>query len=128
MLNDFKKFLIKGNAIDMAVGFIFGAAFATVIKSLIKYIIMPPIGVLLGAVDFSELSYELLPKTETADAVVISYGLFLNDVVSFVILGFVIFMMVRTISKFQKKEETAPKAPPKNEVLLEEIRDILKKK
>lgn len=127
MLNDFKKFLIKGNAVDMAVGFIFGAAFATVVKSLIANIVMPPIGVALGRVDFSQLRYVLVAGTEDTPEVAISYGTFVNDVVSFVILGFVIFMIVRTIAKFQKKEEAKPKATPAQEVLLAEIRDLLKK-
>jgi len=128
MLKDFKKFLIKGNAVDMAVGFIFGAAFATVVKSLVKNIVMPPIGLLLGKVDFSDLKYILVEKTEDSAEVAISYGVFVNDVVSFVILGFVIFMLVRGIGKIQKKEEKKPTAPPKSEVLLEEILAVLKKK
>lgn len=128
MLNDFKKFLIKGNAVDMAVGFIFGAAFATVVKSLIANIVMPPIGLALGRVDFSELKHVLIAGTEDAPEVAISYGLFVNDVVSFIILGFVIFMIVRGIAKTQKKEEAKPKATPAQEVLLAEIRDLLKKK
>jgi large conductance mechanosensitive channel len=128
-LSDFRKFLIKGNAVDMAVGFIFGAAFATVVKSLINNVVMPPIGLLMGDVDFSELKYVLAAATENTEEVAISYGVFINDTISFVILGFVIFLMVRTINNLQKKqEEEAPAAPPKQEVLLEEIRDLLKKK
>ncbi len=128
MLKDFKNFLIKGNAVDMAVGFIFGAAFATVVKSLIANIIMPPIGYLIGKVDFSNLEYVLVAKTDTIEGVTISYGQFINDVVGFLILGFVIFMMVRGINKLHKKEEAKPAPTPKQEVLLEEIRDLLKKK
>jgi len=128
MLNDFKKFLIKGNAVDMAVGFIFGAAFATVVKSLIANIVMPPIGLLLGRVDFSQLRYVLVAGTEDTPGVAISYGVFVNDVVSFVILGFVIFLIVRGIAKMQKKEEAKPTPTPAQEVLLTEIRDLLKKK
>ncbi len=128
MLKDFKNFLIKGNAVDMAVGFIFGAAFATVVKSMIANIIMPPIGMLLGKVDFSQLKYVISPATEKAEAVTINYGIFINDVVGFVILGLVIFSLVRMISKLQKKEEAKPAPTPANEVLLAEIRDILKKK
>ena len=128
MLNDFKKFLIKGNAVDMAVGFIFGAAFATVVKSLIANVVMPPIGMALGKVDFSQLKYVILPASDGVEEVAIKYGVFINDVVSFVILGFIVFMLVKMISKLQKKEEAKPAPTPANEVLLAEIRDILKKK
>jgi large conductance mechanosensitive channel len=128
MLKDFQKFLIKGNAVDMAVGFIFGAAFATVVKSLINHIVMPPIGMALGKVDFSNLKYILVVGTETTEEVAISYGAFINEVISFIILGFIIFMIVRMISKLQKKEEKKATPTPKQEILLEEIRDLLKKK
>ncbi len=128
MLNDFKKFLIKGNAVDMAVGFIFGVAFATVVKSLITNVVMPPIGMAFGKVDFSNLKYVLSAATEGKEEVAINYGVFINDVVSFVILGFIVFMLVKMISNLQKKEEAKPAPTPANEVLLAEIRDILKKK
>ncbi len=128
MLNDFKKFLIKGNAVDMAVGFIFGAAFATVVKSLIANVVMPPIGMALGKVDFSNLKYILSAATEGKEEVAINYGVFINDVVSFVILGFIVFMLVKMISNLQKKEEAKPAPIPAVEALLSEIRDLLKKK
>lgn len=128
MLKDFQKFLIKGNAVDMAVGFIFGAAFATVIKSLVNNIVMPPIGFLLGKVDFSNLKYILVMGNETTEEVAISYGIFINEVISFIILGFIIFIIVRMIGKLQKKEEKKTPPTPKQEILLEEIRDLLKKK
>lgn len=128
MLKDFQKFLIKGNAVDMAVGFIFGAAFATVVKSLINHIVMPPIGMALGKVDFSNLKYILVTGTETTEEVAISYGAFINEIISFIILGFIIFLLVRMISKMKKEEEKKPAPTPKQEVLLEEIRDLLKKK
>ena len=115
MLNEFKNFILKGNAIDMAVGFMFGAAFASIIKSLVDNIIMPPIGMLMGGIDFSNSflaldgkDYASLADLEKAGAPAIKYGLFINDGLSFLILGFVIFMMVRTINKMQKKEEEAP--------------------
>lgn len=137
MIQDFKAFLLKGNVVDMAVGFMFGAAFASVVKSLVENVIMPPVGLLLGRVDFSNLyialdgnTYESLAALTEAGAPAIKYGQFLNDTVSFVILGFVIFMMVRSISKMQKKEEEAPATPaptPADIVLLTEIRDALKK-
>ncbi len=115
MLKEFKEFLLKGNAVDMAVGFIFGAAFASIVKSLVENIIMPPIGLLLGGVDFSNSffaldgkEYATLDALEKAGAPAIKYGSFLNDAISFVILGFVIFMLVRMMNKMQKTEEEAP--------------------
>ncbi len=138
MLNDFKKFLIKGNAVDMAVGFIFGAAFATVVKSFVNNIVMPPLGKLLGNVDFSNLfialdgkKYDSLKALEEAGAPAIKYGIFINDLISFIILGFAIFMIVKIISNMQqKKEEEAAKQPPQPSediLLLREIRDALTK-
>ena len=113
----------------------FGAAFSTVVKSLVDNIIMPPIGLLLGKVDFSNLfialdgnTYATLADLEAAGAPAIKYGMFVNDAISFVILGFVIFMMVKTINNLQKKEEAKPTPPPADVVLLTEIRDALKKK
>lgn len=115
MFKEFKEFLLKGNAVDMAVGFMFGAAFASIVKSLVTNLIMPPIGLLMGGVDFSDKflaldgkDYPSLEALEKAGAPAIKYGLFANDAISFVILGFVIFMLVRTINKLQKKEEEAP--------------------
>ena len=115
MLKEFKEFLIKGNAVDMAVGFIFGAAFASIVKSFVENVIMPPIGLLMGGVDFSNSffaldgkEYATLAELEKAGAPAIKYGIFANDAISFVILGFVIFMLVRTINKLQKQEEEAP--------------------
>lgn len=138
MLQDFKKFLIKGNAIDMAVWFIFGAAFATFVKSFIANVIMPPIGLLLGKVDFKELfialdgkEYASLKALEKAGAPAIKYWVVITDAVAFVILGFIIFLMVRSIAKLQKKEEEVveekPAEKPADIQLLEEIRDSLKK-
>ena len=116
MLKEFKNFLLKGNAVDMAVGFMFGAAFASVVKSLVDNIIMPPIGMLMSGIDFSNLFFPLdgkeyasIEAVDKAGAPAIKYGLFINDAISFVILGFVIFMMIRAINKLQKpdKEEAA---------------------
>lgn len=136
-INEFKAFLIKGNVMDMAVGFIFGAAFSTVVKSLVNNIVMPPVGMLLGKVDFSALyialdggTYETLKAAEAASAPVIKYGLFINDVIGFVILGFVIFMMIKGVNKLQAKEEEKEAESPKKSaevVLLEQIRDSLAK-
>lgn len=116
MLKEFRDFLIKGNVVDMAVGFIFGAAFATLIKSLVTNIIMPPIGLLLGRVDFSQLfisldgnSYATLADLEKAGAPAIKLGLFVNDTISFVILGFVMFMFIKSYNKLKKDEVVVAK-------------------
>ena len=118
MLKEFRDFLIKGNVVDMAVGFIFGAAFATLIKSLVSNVIMPPIGLLLGRVDFSQLfisldgnSYATMAELEKAGAPAIKYGLFVNDTISFVILGFVMFMFIKSYNKLKKEEVVAEVAP-----------------
>lgn len=112
-LEEFKKFLIKGNVVDMAVGFIFGAAFATLVKSLVTNIVMPPIGLLMGRVDFSQLfialdgkEYATLEALDKAGAPAIKIGVFVNDTISFIILGAVMFMMIKGYSKLDKKEET----------------------
>lgn len=118
MLEEFKKFLIKGNMIDMAVGFIFGAAFATLVKSLVANIIMPPVGLLMGRVDFSQLfisldgnTYSSMAELDKAGAPAIKYGLFINDAISFLILGFVMFMMIKAYNKMKGEEAPAPAAP-----------------
>jgi large conductance mechanosensitive channel len=127
MFKDFKKFLIKGNAVDLAVGFIFGAAFATVVKSFVANVAMPPLGLFMADIDFAELQYTLKPATENTEAVAINYGVFINDVITFVLLGFAVFMIVRTIAKFEKKEEAKPTPTPKDIELLTEIRDLMKR-
>lgn len=111
MFSEFKKFLITGNVVDMAVGFIFGAAFATVVKSLVANIIMPPIGLLMGGVDFSSLfialdgkEYVSLAALDAAGAPAIKLGVFINDVISFTILGFVMFMMVKGYNRLKAQE------------------------
>lgn len=133
-MKDFKGFLVKGNAVDMAVWFMFWAAFGTVIKSLVDNIIMPPVGLALWKVDFSNLfisldgkTYESLTALNEAGAPAIKYGQFVNDSINFVILGFIIFMIIRSIAKMQKKEEAKPVAPAADIVLLTEIRDALTK-
>ena len=116
MLKEFKEFLIKGNMVDMAVGFIFGGAFATVVKSLVSNVIMPPVGMLMGGVDFSNLfinlsdkSYETMEALDKAGAPAIKYGQFINDTISFVILGFVMFMGIKAYNKLKAEEpEEAP--------------------
>jgi len=116
MLEEFKKFLIGGNMVDMAVGFIFGGAFGTVIKSFVDNVIMPPVGMLMGGVDFSQMFYNLSDKEyatmealDKAGAPAIKYGQFVNDIISFVILGFVLFMMIKAYNKLKNAEpEDAP--------------------
>ena len=136
-INEFKAFLVKGNVMDMAVGFMFGAAFSTVVKSLVNNIVMPPVGLLMGKVDFSSLyialdgkHYSSLKVAEGASAPLIKYGVFINDVIGFIILGFVIFMMIKAVNKLQAKEEEKEAESPKKSdevVLLEQIRDSLAK-
>jgi large conductance mechanosensitive channel len=142
MLSEFKKFISKGNVIELAVGLIMATYFGAIVKSLVNDIIMPPIGLLLGGVDFSTLRYTLQEAVaESAEGagdavaeVAISYGTFINTVITFIIVAFAIFMVVKAYNnmkeRMEKKEETAPAAPPapsKEEVLLTEIRDLLSK-
>ena len=130
MMKEFKDFAMRGNVVDMAVGIVIGGAFGKIISSLVKDVIMPPIGVLLGGVDFSEMGYVVKEATEAAEAVIIKYGVFLNTIIEFVIIAFAIFMVIKGMNSMKKKEEAAPAAPPapsKEEVLLGEIRDLLKK-
>lgn len=128
MLKEFKKFAMKGNVLDMAVGIIIGAAFGTVVKSLVSDVIMPPIGALMGGVDFGNLAFTIQEATADAPAVTIGYGSFLNNVISFIIVAFAVFMLVKGVNKLDAKEEEAPKAPEPSaeEKLLSEIRDLLK--
>ena len=132
MLNEFRDFAIKGNMIDMAVGIIIGAAFGTVIKSLVADVIMPPIGVLLGGVDFSALGITLQEAAAGKEAVAIKYGAFLNNLFSFVVVAFCVFMLVKAVNqlkaRFEEEKVVAPSEPPRQEVLLKEIRDALTNK
>jgi large conductance mechanosensitive channel len=137
MLQEFKAFAMKGNVMDMAVGIIIGAAFGKIVTSLVNEVIMPPIGMLLGKVDFAELKWILVKQITDAAGVVttkevaISYGAFINTIINFVIVAAAIFAMIKVMSIAKKKEEAAPTLPPapsKEEVLLGEIRDILKAK
>ncbi|MDH3232339.1 MAG: large conductance mechanosensitive channel protein MscL [Alphaproteobacteria bacterium] len=133
MFKEFRDFALRGNVVDMAVGIIIGAAFGTIVKSLVSDVIMPPIGLLLGNVDFSNLfitlSGEAQPTLEAAKkagATTLNYGVFINTVISFIIVAFCVFLLVKQMNKLKKKEEEKPAEPPKQEVLLEEIRDLLK--
>lgn len=129
MLKEFKDFALKGNVVDMAVGIIIGGAFGTIVKSLVADVIMPPIGLLVGGIDFASLVITLRAATETAEAVTINYGVFINNVLAFIVVAWAIFLVIKSMNSTRKKEEEAPAeppAPPKQEVLLEEIRDLLK--
>ncbi len=131
MMKEFKAFAMKGNVIDMAVGIVIGVAFGKIITSLVADVIMPPIGLLLGGVDFSNLVIILKHAVGDTPAVTLNYGKFINTIIEFIIIAFSIFLVVKGINATKKKEEAAPKAPPappKQEVLLEEIRDLLKAK
>ncbi|WP_460241610.1 large-conductance mechanosensitive channel protein MscL [Aurantivibrio infirmus] len=131
MLSEFKSFAVKGNVVDMAVGIIIGAAFGKIVSSFVGDVIMPPIGILLGGVDFSDLAFVLKEAVGENPAVVISYGKFVQALVDFIIVAFAIFMGVKAINSMKKKEEEAPTEPPKpskEEVLLTEIRDALRNK
>lgn len=130
IIKEFKEFAVKGNVIDMAVGVIIGVAFGKIVSSFVADVIMPPIGVLLGGVDFSDLAITVKEAVGSSPAVVIAYGKFIQTVVDFTIIAFVIFMVVRLINSLKKKEESAPPAPAApsaEQVLLAEIRDLLKK-
>ncbi|PHS68548.1 MAG: large conductance mechanosensitive channel protein MscL [Methylophaga sp.] len=129
-MSEFKDFAVKGNVVDMAVGIIIGAAFGKIIASFVKDIIMPPIGVLVGGVDFSQLGYVLQEAQGDIASVSINYGMFIQSVVDFLIVALAIFMAVKVMNSLKKKAEEAPSAPPapsNEEVLLGEIRDLLKK-
>lgn len=129
MLKEFKEFAVKGNVVDMAVGIIIGAAFAKIVSSFVGDVIMPPIGVLVGGVDFSSLSIIVREAFDKNPAVVISYGKFLQTIIDFTIIAFAIFIAVKGINSLKKKEAAAPSPPaePSSEVvLLTEIRDLLK--
>jgi len=134
MISEFKDFALKSNFLDMATGIVIGGAIGTVVKSLVSDVIMPPIGLLLGGVDFSKLKITLAEASGDAEAVAINYGAFINSLISFIIIMFAIFMLIKAYNAAKaelegKEEEEAAAAPPeptKSEVLLEEIRDALK--
>jgi large conductance mechanosensitive channel len=138
IFDEFKAFAMRGNVVDMAVGIIIGGAFGKIVASLVNDVLMPPIGRLLGGVDFSNLyinlsggHYASFEQAKAAGAATINYGVFLNTIINFVIVAFAIFIMVKAMNAAKKKEAAAPSAPPaapRQEVLLEEIRNILAKK
>ncbi len=130
MMSEFKDFAIKGNVVDMAVGIIVGAAFGKIVSSFVADVIMPPIGLAMGGVNFTDLAVVLQEKTADAAAVTLNYGNFAQTVIDFIIVAFAIFMAVKVMNNLKKKEAEAPSEPPKpsnEEVLLTEIRDLLKK-
>lgn len=131
MVKEFKEFAMRGNVVDMAVGIVIGAAFGKIVASFVSDVLMPPIGMLLGGVDFSNLMITLKDAVGDTPAVVVKYGVFVNTVIDFVIVAFAIFMVIKAMNTMKKKEEEAPSAPPKpskEELLLTEIRDSLKSK
>ena len=131
MIKEFQQFAMRGNVVDMAVGIIIGAAFGKIITSLVEDIIMPPIGYVMGGMDFSNLKLIIKEATDNAPAVAIKYGVFINVVINFTIVAFAMFLLIKGMNSMKKKEEAAPAAPPKpsaQEVLLMEIRDLLKKR
>lgn len=140
MLKEFKEFAVKGNMLDMAVGIIIGAAFSTIVTALVNDVIMPVVGLFTGGVDFSEMHmvlqdgspagpYATVADATAAGAVTLNWGVFINALISFLIVAFVLFMVIRNFNKLKQEEEAAPEAPPEppaQEVLLREIRDLLK--
>ena len=130
MTSEFKEFAMKGNMVDLAVGVIIGGAFGKIVSTLVANVLMPPIGMLLGGVDFSNLAITLKSAVGENPAVMLKYGLFLNAVIDFVIIAFVLFMVIKGMNSMKRKKVEAPAEiapPPVQEVLLAEIRDLLKK-
>ena len=137
MLEEFKKFAMRGNVIDLAVGIIIGAAFTSIVNSLVNDILMPPLGLVIGGIDFSDFfitlkgqgGYATLEQAKAAGAVTLNYGLFVNSIIKFLIVAFAFFILVKQTNRLQKKEDkkpAAPAPPPQEVVLLSEIRDILR--
>jgi large conductance mechanosensitive channel len=133
---EFKEFALRGNVVDLAVGIIIGVAFGAVVNSLVEDVIMPPLGLIIGNVDFSDLfinlsgeDYASLAAAREAGAPVIAYGAFINGLINFVVVAFAVFLLIKGMNQLRRKQEQAPEevpVPPRAEVLLEEIRDILK--
>ena len=130
MMSEFKSFAMRGNVIDMAVGIVIGGAFGKIVSSFVSDVLMPPIGMMMGGVDFSDLAVVLQEASGDVAAVTVNYGSFIQTVIDFLIIAFAIFMVVKAMNNMKKKEEAAPEAPPKPSAeveLLTEIRDSLKK-
>ncbi|WP_029014454.1 large conductance mechanosensitive channel protein MscL [Niveispirillum irakense] len=133
MLEEFKKFISRGNVIDLAVGIIIGSAFTAIVTSLVNDILMPPLGFVMGGIDFSDYflnlsggDYANLAAAKEAGAATVNYGLFINAVIRFFIVAWAVFILVKQVNRFHTKKAAEPAAPSKQEVLLEEIRDLLK--
>ena len=139
MLSEFKQFVVRGNVIDMAVGIIIGAAFGTIVSSLVADVLMPPIGLALGGIDFTNMfvtlkdgakqtgPYASLAEAKAAGAVTVNYGVFVNAIVSFLIVAFCVFLLVKAVNNMKREAPAAPAAPTPTEALLAEIRDLLKR-
>lgn len=130
MMSEFKSFAMRGNVIDMAVGIVIGGAFGKIVSSFVSDVLMPPIGMMMGGVDFGDLAVVLQEASGDVAAVTLNYGTFIQTVVDFLIIAFAIFMVIKAMNNMKKKEEAAPEAPPKPSAeveLLTEIRDSLKK-
>jgi large conductance mechanosensitive channel len=132
MLKEFREFAVKGNVIDMAVGIIIGAAFGKIVSSLVADLIMPPLGMLTGKVDFTNWfltlsggTFPTLKAAKDAGAITINYGVFLNSVIDFIIIAFAIFLIVKQVNRLKRETPPPPAAPSRQEVLLAEIRDLL---
>ena len=128
VLKEFKDFAMRGNVVDMAVGVIIGASFGKITGSLVNDVMMPPIGMLLGGVDFSDRAVTLRDATPQVPGVVVKYGVFINTVIDFIIVAFAIFLVVKLMNTLKKTEPPPPTAPTKEEVLLTEIRDALQRR
>ncbi len=130
MLKEFKEFAMRGNVVDLAIGVVIGGAFGKITASLVNDVIMPPLGVFLGKVDFRELKFTLVDATDSVAAVTINYGAFINTIVDFTIVAFAMFLIVKVMNRLKREEQAAPAAPaapPADIALLTEIRDLLKK-
>lgn len=139
MLSEFKQFVLRGNVLDMAVGIIIGAAFGTIVSSLVADVLMPPIGLALGGIDFANMfvtlkdgakaagPYASLADAKAAGAVTVNYGVFINAVVSFLIVAFCVFLLVKSVNRMMRTQAPAPAGPTASEALLAEIRDLLKR-
>ncbi len=131
VVKEFQEFAVKGNMVDMAVGIIMGGAFGTIVSSLVNDVIMPPLGYVIGGIDFSKLALTLKPAEGDVAAVAINYGKFINSCISFVIVAWALFMLIKAMNTMKKKQEAAPAAPAaptKDQTLLTEIRDLLSKR
>jgi large conductance mechanosensitive channel len=131
MMSEFKEFAMRGNVVDMAVGIVIGGAFGKIVSSFVSDVLMPPLGLMMGGVDFTDLAVELKAASGDIPAVTLNYGSFIQTLVDFIIIAFAIFMVIKAMNRMKKKEEAAPeepKAPSEEVVLLTEIRDSLKNK